>query len=249
MRNLINCGTCGYPLTPEERATLVEQDGVMVKPAPVQSAEERSSVERGEPVAYRQTGWAAHRDHYAVPVLFNPYTGQPRDVRDVQSDPQGILIVPPGKVEMLAAKPTVKESLQVATPPAAQPAPVQEPNEWLTGCPECGMDSGCDCDSGTWNPPAAPVQEPVAWLYEAEYSSGSYSGSYFKWRVTANKFDTSGAREIKPLYTTPPNVATPLAAPVVPDVMTTAEGEHPEYVQGWNDCRQLMLQTRNNRHD
>jgi hypothetical protein len=53
-------------------------------------------------------------------------------------------------------------------------------------------------------PPAAPVQEPVAWLYEAEYSSGSYSGSYFKWCVTANKFDTSGAREIKPLYTTLP---------------------------------------------
>jgi hypothetical protein len=51
---------------------------------------------------------------------------------------------------------------------------------------------------------APTVQEPVAWLYEAEYSSGSYSGSYFKWCVTANKFDTSGAREIKPLYTTPP---------------------------------------------
>lgn len=30
----------------------------------------------------------------------------------------------------------------------------QEPVEWLTGCPECGMDGGCDCDSGTWNPPA-----------------------------------------------------------------------------------------------
>lgn len=29
-----------------------------------------------------------------------------------------------------------------------------EPAEWLTGCPECGIDSGCDCDSGTWNPPA-----------------------------------------------------------------------------------------------
>jgi hypothetical protein len=36
-------------------------------------------------------------------VLFNPYTGEPRDVRDVQSDPQGILIVPIGHVEMLAA--------------------------------------------------------------------------------------------------------------------------------------------------
>jgi hypothetical protein len=35
---------------------------------------------------------------------------------------------------------------------------VQEPDEWLTGCPECGMDSGCDCDSGTWNPPAAQRQ-------------------------------------------------------------------------------------------
>ena len=69
---------------------------------------------------YRPTGWAAHRDQYAVPVLFNPYTGQPRDVRDVQSDPQGILIVPPGKVEMLASKPTHQQGLQVATPPAAQ---------------------------------------------------------------------------------------------------------------------------------
>jgi hypothetical protein len=73
-----------------------------------------------EPVAYRQTGWAAHRDQYAVPVLFNPYTGQPRDVRDVQSDPQGILIVPPGKIEMLAAKPTHQQGLQVDAPPAAQ---------------------------------------------------------------------------------------------------------------------------------
>ncbi len=72
-----------------------------------------------EPVAYRQTGWAAHRDQYAVPVLFNPYTGQPRDVRDVQSDPQGILIVPPGKVEMRASTPTHQQSLQVATLPAA----------------------------------------------------------------------------------------------------------------------------------
>jgi hypothetical protein len=36
MTNLINCGTCGYPLTPEERTSLIERDGVMVKPAPVQ---------------------------------------------------------------------------------------------------------------------------------------------------------------------------------------------------------------------
>jgi len=31
MKNLINCGTCGYPLTPEERTSLIERGGVMVK--------------------------------------------------------------------------------------------------------------------------------------------------------------------------------------------------------------------------
>lgn len=62
-----------------------------------------------EPSTHRATGWVAPVDRYAVPVLFNPYTGEPRDVRDVSSDPQGILIVPPGRVEMLAAKPALAE--------------------------------------------------------------------------------------------------------------------------------------------
>lgn len=44
----------------------------------------------------RATGWAAPKDRYTMPVLFNPYTGQPRDARDIQSDPQGALIAPPG---------------------------------------------------------------------------------------------------------------------------------------------------------
>jgi hypothetical protein len=52
----------------------------------------------------RATGWAAPKDRYTTPVLFNPYTGEPRDVRDVQSDPQGILIVPPGAVQLAAKK-------------------------------------------------------------------------------------------------------------------------------------------------
>jgi hypothetical protein len=37
------------------------------------------------------------------------------------------------------------------------------------------------------------------------------------------------------LYTTPP------AQPAVPDAFGTREGEHPEYIQGWNDCRAEML--------
>jgi hypothetical protein len=29
--------------------------------------------------------------------------------------------------------------------------------------------------------------------------------------------------------------------PAVPDAFGTREGEHPQYIQGWNDCRQAML--------
>jgi hypothetical protein len=39
----------------------------------------------------------------------------------------------------------------------------------------------------------------------------------------------------QPLYTTPP------AQPAVPDAFGTREGEHPQYIQGWNDCRAEML--------
>lgn len=63
----------------------------------------KESLTTGKQRLQVPTGWAAPKDQYAVPVLFNPYTGEPRDVRDVQSDPQGILIVPPGKVHLLAA--------------------------------------------------------------------------------------------------------------------------------------------------
>ncbi len=75
-------------------------------------------------------------------------------------------------------------------------ASVQKPDEWLTGCPECGMDSGCDCDSGTWNPPAAPVQEPV-WIRPDELQKAQKAP--FLCRVGPNKRD-----DFVPLYPAPP---------------------------------------------
>lgn len=62
----------------------------------------------------RTTGWVAPKDRYVPLVLFNPYNGEPRDVRDVQSDPQGVLIVPPGAL-MLAAPPAASGD---STPPS-----------------------------------------------------------------------------------------------------------------------------------
>jgi hypothetical protein len=37
------------------------------------------------------------------------------------------------------------------------------------------------------------------------------------------------------------------AQPAVPDAFGTREGEHPQYVQGFNDCRSLMLEMTKNR--
>ena len=69
---------------------------------------------------------------------------------------------------------------------------------------------------------AAPVQ-PVAWI---EHHKG---GDNLEWENPGGK--------CTPLYTTPP------AQPAVPDALTSADiQEHIEYVAGWNDCRQAMLE-------
>jgi hypothetical protein len=124
-------------------------------------------------------------------------------------------------------------------------APVQEPVAWryrgiLHDFDPSDWAEGPVTPLYTTPPSAQPtpnVQEPVA--YRVWDRMGGIS--FRRTKPTESEYVEWDA-----LYTTSPNVATPLAAPVVPDVMTTAEGEHPEYVQGWNDCRQLMLQTRKN---
>lgn len=44
-------------------------------------------------------------------MLFNPYTGKPRDPRDIQSDPEGILMLDPDEPLHAAAPPATSAEL------------------------------------------------------------------------------------------------------------------------------------------
>jgi hypothetical protein len=101
-----------------------------------------------------------------------------------------------------------------------QPAPVREPVATLFG------------SLPVYETP--PVKEPVAWLV---YAKGSRK--YFTLTFDPNKVpEIYIGGEAVPLYTT-----LPAARPAIPDALTSADiEEHIEYVAGWNECRQAMME-------
>jgi len=82
---------------------------------------------------------------------------------------------------------------------------------------------------------AAPVQEPYGYLFQHEETGLTtvVDVQQVEWGFEKNN---PRHQKIGPVYTTPP-----VAQPAVPDAFGTREGEHPQYIQGWNDCRAEML--------
>jgi len=66
-------------------------------------------------------------------------------------------------------------------------------------------------------------QQPVAYLCE-----NAVGHKYFRWKKPSSTYKPIA------LYTSPQQ-------PTVPDALTPADKESPEYTDGWNDCRQAML--------
>jgi len=136
------------------------------------------------------------------------------------------------------------------TPPAAQPAPVQEPVVWPR--PEDQpIDNGPDYEDGPdeegfsgprpWNGFAqpAPVQEPVD-----SAAKGAIMGAAYDFRDAHISGSTNLKRSAHAALENAVDAALkatpPAAQPAVPDALNP-KNENPAYAAGWNDCRAEML--------
>jgi hypothetical protein len=102
-------------------------------------------------------------------------------------------------------------------------------------CPSCGNVGARGYPRNAAPPaqpaPVQPVQEPVAWR--------KFNGFRFDYIEHQPALSGMVSKEWKPLYDTTP----PAAQPAVPDAIHHTDlSESLEYIQGWNECRQAMLE-------
>jgi hypothetical protein len=88
---------------------------------------------------------------------------------------------------------------------------------------------------------AAPVQEPFDHQQAASTAL----------RESMNRSNAIAKNTVPTLQKRPQNCGTGYCScvecvmePAVPDAFGTREGEHPQYIQGWNDCRAETLKMR-----
>jgi hypothetical protein len=138
-------------------------------------------------------------------------------------------------------------------------------------CRKCGLGPCIGAPKPPPTQPA-PVQQESVWLCRStkRTETGMYQAwQVCSWTEAKSHFDKKPNYEYKQFYTTPPAAAVQEgrdwslleatqeslrehmadikrlkeAQPVIPDAMTSADiQEHIEYVAGWNDCRQAMME-------
>jgi hypothetical protein len=94
---------------------------------------------------------------------------------------------------------------------------------------------------------SAPVHKPVAWMHTmlddvvVGHRPADLNVHPDRWMPlykdpTPCKTCEALARTVM-MDQTAHDTTPPAARPAVPDAFGTREGEHPQYIQGWNDCR------------
>jgi hypothetical protein len=165
MINLINCGTCGYPLTPEERTSLIERDGVMVKPTPM-TKDEAISTERALDLA--------------LETLESIQAAYPCET-------VGKRITAIKQARALDKKAENARELGLDY----EPVPVQEFS--YKGPEELWLQLHGDCSDDELTDPVDYTDDSVTWCW--------------------HQINNSDVRYVRADIATPPNMATPLAAP------------------------------------
>jgi len=155
--------------------------------------------------------------------------------------------------------------LKLTTPPA-QPAPVQEPfgyvyevyclpecaceMEWVESFDRYEPDAAENIRNVTpvyTTPPAAqpapvqPVADLDAWNLISRLNSALEAIGDYAHDKSTGPAVPDALWEIRSMAYEAIEDTTPPAQPAVPDAFGMREGEHPQYIQGWNDCRAEML--------
>jgi hypothetical protein len=153
----------------------------------------------------------------------------------------------------LPTLPSVRDGgwMALYTTPPAQPAPVQEPvaKSFMVHLYNFGYKAGhhdtvegryidiCRQDMETYH-----LEDVSEWLQDMVYTTPpAQPAPAWMEMVTANLVregvNKHKARELAEHF----YGLAPASQPAVPDAFGTREGEHPQYIQGWNDCRAEML--------
>jgi hypothetical protein len=126
----------------------------------------------------------------------------------------------------------------------AQPAPVQEPVAWIHVMDNTegikangkGIVSITQKRKHPFGKPGVDFSKSYPVTSTPLYTTPPAAQHQCKWPTCqSEKYQQALAEQINQ------ELVAGAAQPAVPDAFGTREGEHPQYIQGWNDCRAEML--------